>query len=80
MYESKVAHGGACKKHICNGVDDFVMARGTKVVDMFIGATRKEVETSVSLLEVTKVILQRKHYYLVFCVYDSYPYNNHGKN
>jgi hypothetical protein len=57
--ESKVARGGACKLHICNGMDGFVVARGTKVVDMFIGATRKEVETSVLLLEVTKVTLKR---------------------
>lgn len=46
LYESKVARGGVCKKRICNGVDCFVVVKGMKVVDIFIGTTRKDVETS----------------------------------
>ena len=57
VYESRVALGGVCKKCICNGMDCFVVGRGTKVIDMFIGTTRKEVRTCVILLEVTNVII-----------------------
>lgn len=58
------------EKFIHNGVDCFVVASGLKVVYMFIGATKKEVETCVILLEAAKISIS---------IYKSSMYNVHNE-
>lgn len=55
MYEGKLFDGRMDdQERVDNGMDCFVLIIVVKVVDAFVGATRKEVETSVTLVKATK--------------------------
>jgi hypothetical protein len=55
MYEGKLFGGRMDEEHVDNDMDCFVLMIVVKVVNAFVSATRKEVETSVTLVKAEKI-------------------------
>lgn len=59
VYESKLFGGRIDEEHVDKGMDCFVPTIFVKVVNAFVGATRKKVETSVILVKAAKTTKRR---------------------